>query len=80
MAETVYANLLGEWVRLEDDPNCRMGPHMTTPYIWWEENAEMYAPITKPKADTFYHESYVVVHYKGSDYRIQPSHIQIVSE
>jgi hypothetical protein len=38
---SIYANLIGEWVRLNDDPDCKMGTHMTSPDIWWEENAEI---------------------------------------
>ena len=35
--EQVHACLLGEWVNLHDDENCKMGPRMTSPSIWWEE-------------------------------------------
>lgn len=80
MSETVYANLLGNWTNLSDDPNCKMGPHMTSPSIWWEENAELYAPITKPTSDSMYYLDYININYKGKDYRINPIHIQIVSE
>ena len=43
--KNVYACLLGEWVNLNDDKNCKMGPRMTSPSIWWEENAELWSPI-----------------------------------
>lgn len=76
----VYANLLGNWVNLSDDENCVMGPRMTRPNIWWEENAELWSPIQKAKADTMYQLDYVMIHYKGKDYRINPIHIQIVED
>lgn len=74
----VYANLLGEWVNLSDDDNCRMGPRMTRPYIWWEESAELWSPLNKEKEHTMYQLDYVMIHYKGKDYRINPIHLQIV--
>lgn len=80
MAEKVYANLLGEWVRLSDDENAVIGTRHLHLETWWEENADIYSPINKPVADTFYHESYVMVHYRGKDYRIHPTHIQVVTE
>lgn len=80
MATKVYANLIGEWVDLSTDDSCVMGPHMTSPDTWWEENAKMYSPITKQEADTFYQQDYLLVHYKGVDYRLQPSHIQIIGK
>lgn len=80
MSENVYANLLGKWVNLNDDPSCVMGPNMVSPTLWWEENAEMYAPINRPEPDSFYHENYLIIHYQNRDYRVQPCHIQIVSE
>ncbi len=75
----VYACLLGEWVDLTSDENCVMGPHMTSPSIWWEENAELWSPINKKEADTMYQQDHIEIHYKGSDYRIHPMFIQIVS-
>lgn len=77
--KNVYACLLGEWVNLHDDENCVMGPRMTSPSTWWEENAELWSPIQKSKANTMYQQDYVMIHYKGRDYRIHPSFIQIVS-
>ncbi|HHY74077.1 MAG TPA: hypothetical protein GX497_12825 [Bacillus bacterium] len=74
----VYANLLGEWVNLSEDDNCVMGPHKTSPFIWWEENAEIYSPLRKRKPDTMYELDYVWIYYKGKEYRINPIFIQIV--
>lgn len=74
----VYANLLGEWVNLSDDDNCRMGTHMTLPSIWWEENAPIWSPHNKEEEHTMYQLDYIYIHYKGKDYRISPIHLQIV--
>ncbi|ANM47438.1 hypothetical protein [Streptococcus suis] len=74
----IHACLCGKWVNLSADSSCKMGPHMTSPNIWWEENAELYAPITKTTADTMYQQDYVYVHYQGADYRIHPMFIQVV--
>ena len=80
MSIYVYANLLGTWTDLSSDENCKMGPYMTSPYIWWEENAEMYSPIKKEEADTFYQQDYLKVSFKGIDYRLHPTHIQIIEK
>lgn len=74
----IYANLIGNWVCLNDDPDCKMGTHMTTPNTWWEENAEIFSPITKQEEDTLYHLDSIWIHYKGSDYRINPIFVQVV--
>lgn len=47
----IHACLCGEWVNLSADENCKMGIHMTSPNIWWEENADIYSPITKTEAN-----------------------------
>ncbi|HEM4634290.1 TPA: hypothetical protein U1005_000795 [Streptococcus suis] len=74
----IHACLCGKWVDLSADASCKMGPHMTSPNIWWEENAELYAPITKTTADTMYQQDYIYVHYQGAGYRIHPMFIQVV--
>lgn len=73
----VYANLLGEWVNLSEDDKCVMGPHMTSPTLWWEENAEIFSR-SKREEDTMYQLDHINIHYKGKDYRINPIFIQIV--
>ena len=75
----IYACLCGNWVNLSADDDCVMGPNMTSPYIWWEENAELYSPITKPKANTMYSQDYIQINYRGAYYRIHPIFIQVVS-
>ena len=78
---SIYANLIGEWVRLNDDPDCKMGTHMTSPDIWWEENAEIYNPVVSNKdlEDSMYGLPYVHIHYRSKDYRISPFDIQVKS-
>lgn len=43
----IYACLIGNWVCLNDDPKCKMGPNQVSPLVWWEENAYLYAPLTR---------------------------------
>ncbi|WCM71316.1 hypothetical protein LZD60_08050 [Clostridium perfringens] len=45
--KNIYACLIGNWVNLCDDPNCKMGPNHASPQIWWEENAEIWSPLKK---------------------------------
>lgn len=55
----IHACLCGNWVNLSADDDCVMGPNMASPYIWWEENAELYSPISKPEANSMYHQDYI---------------------
>lgn len=77
----VYACLLGEWVCLNDDPDCTIGGDKKSPYLWWEENAPVYAPSkrTTEMDNCFYYQNYVNIVYKGTSYRINPIFIQIVN-
>lgn len=74
----IHACLCGEWVNLSADENCKMGIHMTSPNIWWEENADIYSPITKTEANTMYQQDYIHIRYRGAEYRIHPIFIQVV--
>lgn len=78
----IYACLLGNWVCLNDDPNCVIRDTGKDPQIWWEENAEVYAPTTRnPELqNSLYGLDYVNISYRGKDYRINPIFIQVVSE
>lgn len=76
----IYACLIGDWVCLNDDPNCVISDHHAKPYIWWEEGAPIYAPAVKKQENSFYGLDYVNLHYLGKDYRINPIFIQIVTE
>ncbi len=48
----IYACLIGNWVCLNDDPESKMGPNQVSPLVWWEENAYLYAPLTRRSPDT----------------------------
>lgn len=76
----IYACLTGNWVCLNDDPECVMGINQTKPSIWYEENAEIWSPIQRQEKDTYYQLDYVHIFYHGKDYRINPIFIQIVEE
>jgi hypothetical protein len=74
----VHACLCGNWVNLNDDPNCKIGSNRSSPSVWWEENAEIWSPLQREKEHTMYQLDYVNIHYKGKDYRISPIFLQIV--
>ena len=78
--KNVYACLLGEWVNLNDDPNCTIGENHASPYLWFEEGARIYSPEKRKESNTYYELDYVHIHYKGKDYRINPIFIQIVTD
>lgn len=78
----VYACLLGNWVCLNDDPDCVFCDYGKSPYLWWEEGASVYAPTMRDPelVDKMYSLDYVNIYYKGKTYRINPMFIQIVHE
>ena len=76
----IYACLIGNWVCLNDDPDCVISDERQSPYFWWEDGAPIYSPNLKTEEHTFYQLDYVNLHYKGKDYRINPIFIQIVNE
>lgn len=78
----IYASLTGNWVCLNDDPDCTIGEWQQSPTQWWKEGAPVYAPATRNSeiTDTLYCLDYVKIHYKGKDYRINPMFIQVVTE
>ncbi len=76
----IYACLIGNWVCLNDDPDCVISDERQSPYFWWEEGASIFSPYLKTEEHTFYQLDYVNLHYKGKDYRINPIFIQIVNE
>lgn len=75
----VYACLLGQWVNLCDDPECKMGTNMSSPSMWYEENAPIWSSNQKEE-HTFYQLDHVHIFYKGKEYKINPIFIQIVFE
>lgn len=72
----IYACLTGEWVCLNDDPDCVIGNHKQSPNLWYEENAEIWSSNEKEE-HTYYQLDYVSLIYKGRSYRINPIFIQI---
>lgn len=78
----IYACLAGNWVCLNDDPNCVIGEERLSPYLWWKEGAPLYAPAEhSPESENSYYAlDYVHISYLGKDWRINPVHIQIVTE
>lgn len=78
----VYACLKGEWVCLNDDPDCVFCENNQSPSIWWEESAPIYAPakLTEKMEHSMYYQNYVNIFYKMKEYRIHPMFIQIVHE
>ncbi len=78
----VYACLLGNWVCLNDDPNCVFYDYDKSPSVWWEEKAPIYAPanLTEDMEHSMYYQNYVNIIYKGKKYRINPMFIQTVHE
>lgn len=75
----IWACLTGNWVRLNDDPNCYMGGNHSSPEIWYEENAKIWSPKSKEE-HTYYQLDYIYIYYRGNSYRINPIFIQIVGE
>lgn len=75
----IYACLIGDWVCLNDDADCKIGGNCVSPIQWWEENAEIWSPLKREKPDTMYQSDYVNISYKGKNYRINPIFIQIVT-
>lgn len=76
----IYACLIGNWVCLNDDPECVMGINRVNPSQWYEENAVIWSLIQREKENTYYQLDYVQIFYHNKDYRINPIFIQIVSE
>lgn len=88
----IYACLLGNWVCLNDDPDCKFSDCGKSPYLWWEEGAPIYTALQSDDDDTlknnevpnksnsFYYQNYVNIVYLGKRYRINPAFIQIVNE
>ncbi|MEQ2814603.1 hypothetical protein AAAV04_12065 [Phascolarctobacterium faecium] len=76
----IYACLIGNWVCLNDDSDCKIGVHGASPSTWWEENADIWAPFKRNEENTLYQLDYINIVYKGTNYRINPTFIQIVNQ
>lgn len=74
----IYANLIGKWECLNDDPNCLMGNNKVSPIDWWKESSEIHSPFQKSKENTYEQLDYLWIHYNGRDYRINPIFVQVV--
>ncbi len=78
----IFACLAGSWVCLTDDPNCTIGECVQSPYDWWKEGADIWAPHSRLENDqehNYYFLDYVHIIYKGDRWRINPTFIQIVN-
>lgn len=64
----VYANLLGTWVNLNEDENCVMDTGRSRPSVWVDE-----------QLGELFDYDYINIYYKGDEYRIHPTCIQIVT-
>ena len=73
----IHACILGNWVCLNDDPQCTIGENKESPNIWYEQNAEIWSPNIKEQEGTYYQLDYVKIFYKGVLYRINPIFIQL---
>lgn len=73
----IHACILGNWVCLNDDPNCTIGENKESPNIWYKQNAKIWSPNVKEQEDTYYQLDYVKIFYKGVLYRINPIFIQL---
>lgn len=77
----IYACLLGEWVCLNDDPNCVIGKDFQDPTTWYKENAPIVLFREKEKLeDSFHYYDRIKISYKSKEYHIHPIFIQLVVE
>lgn len=78
----VYACLAGDWVCLNDDPNALVGERFQEPTLWWKEGApiQSFANRSGEYEHTLEAYDFVMIHFRGKDYRIHPTFIQIVTE
>lgn len=72
----IHACLLGEWVCLNEDPDCKIGSNLQSPDMWYEENARIWSSNHKEE-HTYYQLDYVELIYKGRSHRINPAFIQV---
>lgn len=76
----LYANILGNWVNLHDDPNCEIDDKNLDD--WYKRNSHIFEnkkrnsfglPSSYPDAMTYLH-----LKFMNKNYRINFSHIQIL--
>lgn len=70
----IYANLLGVWTDITDDGTVE--DHQR-PSVYFDENLFYEG---NSKVAKYFEYDYIHVQYKGKDYRIHPSMIQIVED
>lgn len=77
----IYACLAGEWVCLNDDPECTISEWKKSPELWWKEGAPIYSPAkhSEESENSMYSLDYIHIFFKGNDWRISPMFIQIVN-
>lgn len=65
----MYANLLGNWTLLNDEPTLIIDNSYKDASLWIEE-----------KLSTLNDYPYINITFKNKNYRVHPSQIQIVTE
>lgn len=75
----IYACLAGEWKCLNNDPNCVMGKNFQQPSQWLREGAPI-ETVTNKTGETYHEMDYVMIHFEGVDYHINPIFIQVVTK
>ena len=77
----IYACLIGEWVCLNDDPDCKIGSDdLYSLNEWLNNGSEIYSPLEREGENSFLYQDYVTIIYKGKTYDISPIFIQTMSE
>lgn len=79
--DKIYACLAGNWLCLNDDPDCVIssGANKLSPCQWYKENMHIYGPF-KQEPNAYKLLEYVEILYLGKKYLICPIFIQIISE
>jgi len=73
-----YVCLLGNWVCLNNDPDCKIN-YTDSLYSWWEGGAAIHSPLQRTE-NSFYGVDHVIIRYFGKTYRVHPAFIQTVDE
>lgn len=75
----IYACLIGNWVCLSDDPDCRMGRNLEHPSLWFNNDSNINALTKRYEDDSFSELDSIRIIYKDVTYTINPIFIQLVS-
>lgn len=77
----IHACLLGKWVCLNDDIDCKIGDgEILLPIKEWCENSIIHAPLKRSKENHFAHLDYVEIIYQGIRYSISPIFLQTTEQ